>query len=287
MYDFDNIAKIFITETYLTYFLNERELPTLSFKFIEKEANDYIYNVIENEYIKISQEIGKMVNSINYDYDMIKEAENKRHNYRDILDALKKDDKKIFNYDYPIIIVKNYKDFFKYISDIMSNYLKKFNNGCYYNDSDILYTHTIDMLEYIWLRMTADDFNNVESFLKKQAEMLNNSYLDEYNVIKEIECDFLGDYVVSAHNKLTKFFNEESKEMDFYVSSLRFNEKRRIELPRVRYGIYEKNNKTICEIGSIQGFEDENNPKIEKLKYKLNSDTPSELIKNIEPKKLL
>ena len=253
----DNIVTIFI-ENYMYELENDDlELANISFDFKVEEARAYLKKKI---------------------LDNIKTNITKKDKIFKSIDNI--------DYSKPVMEIKDYKKFFylihQYIMDLTI-----------LNDNQAIDEEIIDyFFKYVWIKMTPDDFKEPEKFLLKNVYMLKNNILDDYKTEQELKnIEFFNKYCLTAQCGPCETFDEGVKTMLFKVS-IKYHE---IVLPFVRYGIYEENEKNICEIGSIQDkgkildkdFENVLTKEINRLKYKLNSNVDDELIKDIEPKKLI
>ena len=223
--------------------------------------------------------------NISFDF---KEKEAKREIYNLIMNELKlnceniklseADDiiNAINNPDYtkPVIEISDYKRFFTSLNELIKNEVDR-----------------QSILRFLWLRMTPDDFKKPEEFLEKNVSIMRDKTIDKYNIESVIENVFFSDYFLTVANSKSKYFNESMKEVKFTL----IKDNVEYQLPVVRYGIYERNNEKVCEIGSIQhitknfqsGEEVKLEKKVDRLKYKLNAGVDLELIEDIEPKKLI
>lgn len=251
------IAKFFIINKMYEIMYDNNEIPNISFHFKEQEAIDLINNII-NENIECS------FNKLCKIYDGINNV----------------------NYNNPVIEVNNYKLFFLLLNDLTISLYDIYKNKTNLkNDDSILYFQSL--LKYIWLRMTPDDFKNPELFLLKNVKMLKNCTFDEYYNKNGLLIELDDNYRVYYNNNLASPFDEENKAIEFFIGS-RYLET--YYLPVVRYGIYQKDNKTICEIGSIQNKYLKDNIYLDIIndyRKKLNKGVPGELKVGVEPKKLL
>ena len=253
----ENIIKYFVNNAFYELMYDDNEIPNLSFDFKEEEARDVINKIIlKNIEFKISEK-------------------------NDIYNAINN-----VNYDNPVIEIHDYKLFFyalnKYIYTLYNTYM----NNCHKDENKALFSFQL-ALKYIWLRMTPDDFKNPENFILKNIEMLENNTFNEYYNKNGILLDLNDDYTIYYKNRITSTFDEECKEMEFFVGSKYLE---RDYLPVVRYGIYKKDNKNICEIGSIQNkaqVDDEKLDIVNELRKELNKKVPGYLKLNVEPRKLL
>ncbi len=220
------------------------------------------------------------------DKDRIKLDTYLQKNFKDEYDVLKEyvlsNCKKENNNGNPIptIHVKDFHHFFdllrKYCIRISTPYQTAF--GGRYNQFRIQ-----DTLQYIWLRATDYDFKNIEKFLEKQVQMAKYSrdsrFINEYEIgkIPFLECER-----ATIQCKAAELYDERPLE---FIPKLYYDGEL-IELPRVRYGIFEKDGKAICSIGSVQDKENKKNKKLERIKYKINKDIKPEYL-NVEPKKVI
>ncbi len=235
------------------------ELANVSFDFKEYEARQYLKKIV------------------------LKTIESNISQKSKIYDAIDNID-----YSKPVIEVSDFKEFF------LSLYLYIYKLSDIYNTCDfetMFWNNSGYVLKYLWLRMTPDDFKNVEKFLYKQIKMLDDKSFDSFKKESYLNYKLDDTYQVSAVDRIAKGYDESVKEILFNLNDN--NEK--ISLPVVRYGIYEDNKQKICEIGSIQYkcYLDNKKvapnlyKKINRFKYKLNENVDESLINGVEPNKLL
>ena len=248
----------FIIDNYLYEIMyDDIEVPNISFYFKEKEAVEVINKIILDNIEFKFREKNKIYDGIN-----------------------------IINYDNPVIEVSNYKLFFESINKLVYSLYNIYKNKCFVEDDKTILSFQ-SLLKYIWLRMTPDDFKNPENFLIKNINMLNNEIFDEYYNNDGLLLDIDDYYSINYANRLSSTFDEENKEILFYFNS-KYNEKN--YLPVLRYGIYKKDNKNVCEIGSIQNKYHVDNIDLDIVndyRKSLNKNVNNYLKSNIEPKKLL
>ena len=253
----ENIIKYFIDNCIYELMFDDIEIPNISFDFKEdkarKEINTIIIDNIEN---KINEK-SKIIKGINF-----------------------------INYNNPVIEVHDYKLFFHAINKFVYTLYNTYMNNCYKDESKSLLSLKL-ALKYIWLRMTPDDFKNPENFLLKNIEMLENKTFNNYYKFDGKMISLNDTYDINFNNRITSTFDEENKEISFYIESKYL---KKYYLPVVRYGIYKKNNKNVCEIGSIQNKKSFINDELDivnELRKNLNKGVPHDLKHNIEPKKVL
>ncbi len=238
----------------MNYLMHDKmEFPNISFDFKEKEARNEILELVNQEL---------RMNTLNF----------KLSDLEKIIDG-------VFNpnLDNPVVEITDYKRFFGNLSKLM--------NMKY----DVVERQ--NLLKFIWLRMTPDDFKNPEDFLEKNINILKDRTFIDYLEEKTIDVPFFKDYKVTAFTHNTYYFNESINDMEFTIS----NDEVGVKLPVVRYGIYEKNGEKVCEIGSIQhitsNYYDSKmiqlEKKVDRLKYKLNKDVSEYYKYKVEPKSLI
>ena len=270
---FENVAREFITETmYRIYFSDI--LPNFRFEFMEDEAIRFIEKILEQEVQKYSfwQEKANLI------IQKVKYKSNK-------------------NEIEPVMIVKNYKKFFELLRQYYEEHIELYfqrtkNSGFPRYEKD-------NCFEQIWLRATPDDFNNPESFLEKQVAMLKDKTFEKYNKETYLgKFKVLNDNIICVENGIARTWDENSREFkikiydkNFYNNTELF-ERPNYMLPVIRYGIYERDGKKVCLIGSIQNKNDEykqNELKkmINRKKYQINKDIPQDYKIQVEPKNLL
>ena len=238
---------------------DDMELANVSFNFKEYEARDYLKNII--------------MKTIGHNF-------NQKSKLFEAIDNV--------DYSKPVIEVSDYKEFF--ISLLLYIYkLSTIYDTCDFET--MFWNNSGYVLKYLWLRMTPDDFNNVEEFIRKQTKILDDNSFSMFRKEKDLNYNLDDKYCVSAVDDIARGYDESVKEIKFNLS----DKDEKVSLPVVRYGIYENAGKKICEIGSIQdksfSLNREKAPNlfksVNRFKYKLNECVDDELIKDVEPNKLL
>ena len=253
----ENIIKYIIDNFLYEVLVNDVEIPNISFEFKEQEGLDIVNRIILDNIENRINEKTKIYDAINY-----------------------------IDYNKPVVEINNYKLFFTLLFDLVNTLHDEYNKKCLYdNNKTQLYFHL--SLKYIWLRMTPDDYKNPEIFLRKNIEMIRNETFDKY-FNKEGQLLKVDDnHQICYKNKFSSTFDEENKEIVFYIKNINGDI---FYLPTVRYGIYEKDNKKICEIGSIQNKYLTNSIDfdiVNEYRKTLNRGVPGYLKQNVEPKKVL
>ena len=271
----ENTSRIFITDVMLEIMYGE-DYPNFTFDFKEEEALEYIKIVVFNyQEFKNEKEINpkllKMINDL--------------------------ESKKVNNIK-PTIIVNDYKTFFNLLTKIHSKSIDLFFKNIVYFDRTYPVYEIKNYFKNIWLRMLPEDFNDPNLFLKKQINMLVDESLWKYDYetyLGLVKC--FNNNILTVKNKITDSWDEDSHEFEVKIYDKNHYgidvASECITLPLIRYGIYMKDGKRVCHIGSIQNKDIYSNKDsqiykyIERRKYQLNKDIEKEYIEKVEPKSLL
>ena len=279
---FENVTREFITET-LYKLLFSDELPNFRFIFTETEAIEFIDKTLSNYRNQFD------------DKSFVSHLEEE---HRIILQRIK--EKSNGNSIQPAMIINNYKDFFEqlrsfYEKDIELYFLRTHMTGFTVYEKN-------NCFEQIWLRATPEDFNNPEEFLRKQVEMLKDTTFEKYDKETYIgKLGFLDNNILCIKNGISRTWDENSREIEITIYDKTFYNNPKLfdrphcTLPIIRYGIYEKNGKRVCSIGSIQNtnisqssYEQPNiNKKVRNKSYKLNNGISEEYREKVDPKSIL
>lgn len=279
---FENVTREFITET-LYKLLFSDELPNFRFIFTETEAIEFIDKTLSNYRNQFD------------DKSFVSHLEEE---HRIILQRIK--EKSNGNSIQPAMIINNYKDFFEqlrrfYEKDIELYFLRTNMTGFAVYEKN-------NCFEQIWLRATPEDFNNPEEFLRKQVEMLKDTTFEKYNKETYIgKLKSLDNNILCIKNGISRTWDENSREIEIniydkaYYNNTELFDRPHCTLPVIRYGIYEKNGKKVCSIGSIQNtsnsknsYEESSiNKEVRKKSYKLNNGISEEYREKVEPKSIL
>ena len=278
---FENVSKNFITDTMYSILFSD-ELPNFKFEFREEEAINYIEEVL-HEYVN------------KYKSPYFKKRANK------ILECVKK--KSNENETQPIMIVNNYKEFFEQLRQYYEQDIE-----LYFKRTDITGFPVYEQencFEQIWLRATPDDFNNPESFLKKQVQMIKDNTFEKYDEETYLgKLKILDDNIICIKNGIARTWDENLREIEIKIYDKQYYNNKELfnrphyALPVVRYGIYEENGKKVCYIGSVQNKrkslldreieqKQDVNKKVERKKYNVNEGVPEESKDKVEPKNIL
>ena len=266
----ENTSRIFITDI-MPVILYDDNYANFNFNFEEKEAIEYIKEII-SKLKKPNPELLKMIDNL--------------------------ENKKVNNIK-PTIIVRDYKTFFNLLKKIHSKSIDLYFRNVVYFDRTYPSYEIKNYFKNIWLRMMPEDFNDPNMFLNKQVSMLVDESLSNYDYetyFGLIKC--FDNNILTVRNKTADNWDEDSHEFEIRIydknhySSTDYTSEY-IALPLIRYGIYMKNGKRVCHIGSIQNKDIYSNKDgkihkyIERQKYKLNSNVEEQYIEKVEPKSLL
>lgn len=277
---FENVAREFVIDN-LEKLLSSDEIPNFKFDFREEEAIEFIENIMK-----------QYENS--FKDDKLKEKIQAR-----LKETIKKIKQKTNeNEQTPVIVVKDYKNFFEYLRQAYERHIelhfqrRKDSTGFNRWEKN-------NFFEQIWLRATPQDFNNPEEFLKKQAEMIKDTTFEKYDeetYLGRLEC--LNNHIITIKNGIARTWDENFRQMEITIYDKEHYTNKELwnrphyTLPVIRYGIYEKDGKKICSIGSIQSKKDsleeeELEKKVNRQKYKINKDIPEEDKEKVEPKNVI
>lgn len=241
---FKNVAREFITNTIYKILFSD-ELPNFMFDFREDEAIEFIEKTLQDYRNEFEDE------------SFVKELKEK---HKKILQKVK--EKSNDNSTQPVMIVSNYKKFFEllrqfYERDIELFFLRTKRTGFPVYEKD-------NCFEQIWLRATPDDFNSPEEFLRKQVEMIKDRTFEKYDKETYLgKVAFLNDNIMCIKNGIARTWDESSREFVItiydkkYYDNMEKFDRPHYKLPVIRYGIYEKDGKKICCIGSVQNNNEE------------------------------
>ncbi|MCI8362577.1 MAG: hypothetical protein HFJ41_05580 [Clostridia bacterium] len=277
---FENVAREFIIEN-LKNIISSDEIPNFKFDFREEEGIEFIEDIIKR-YIETFK-----------DYDFKEEIQTR---YEKLLQKIKQ--KTNENEEIPVVIVNDYKKFFEYLRQAYERhielYFQRRKDSTGFNRWE-----KNNFFELIWLRATPQDFNNPEEFLKKQAEMMKDTTFEKYDeetYLGKLEC--LNNHIITIKNGIARTWDENFRQMEITIYDKEYYTNKELwnrphcTLPVIRYGIYEKDGKKICSIGSIQHKSDSSDEeklekKVDRQKYRINKDIPEEDKEKVEPKSLI
>ena len=119
---------------------------------------------------------------------------------------------------------------------------------------------------------------------------------DEETYLGKLES--LNNHIVCIKNGIARTWDENFRQMEITIYDKQYYDNKELwnrphyTLPVIRYGIYEKENRKICSIGSIQDknnnmIEDSLRKKIDRQKYKINKGISEEYTYKVEPKNII
>lgn len=267
-----------VTREFVVYSMNELlfsdEIPNIGFEFTENEAIEYIEKVL-NDFVKkidyFHKESKKMIDNIKY-----KEYKN----------------------NIPVMVIHNYKEFFELLRQIYEKDIELYFRRTNYSGFPVY--EKDNLFKEIWLRMTPEDFNHPEDFLQKQALMINDETFRKFDKETYLgNLSFLDNNIICAKNEIARTWDENFREFQFLIYDKKYYHNNELfnrphyTLPVIRYGIYEKDGKKICSIGSIQNKNYEKDEEkglkkqINRAKYKINKDVNDSEVLTVEPNSIL
>ena len=293
---YENVERYFVFNILHQVMYNE-QLPNFYIDFREKEVVEYIEKMLWKEKERY---VGK------YLLDYKKSLEEKNEEVMNILR-----NPSLNNETKPVIVVNNYKKFIELLREGYEKAVELYFEECTdknWGENGILKLpgHVINnYLMFIWQRMKPEDFNDPEKFLTIQNKMNKDTTLSKYNKEKYIgEIEALNNNVLCIKNGIADKWDESDRQMEITIYDKKYYYDRYMALkpycllPLIRYGIYEKNGKKICYIGSIQNrkpylkdseydVKTDINKKVNRAKFKANENVPEENTENVEPANIL
>ncbi len=163
--------------------------------------------------------------------------------------------------NYPNIEIANPIEFFKLLTDIVNSQIRLYTSrNIHVSERNIC----INVLSRIWLRMDKNDFKNINEFLKKESDFLNDDTLDKYN---NIEIDNYEGYKVTSLINVNETWDETCKSIYFILG----NKDSSHTVSHINFAIREENDEKVCYIYAVQSdLIKTTNKKIERKLYKLN-----------------
>ena len=192
---FENVAREFIIDS-LGKILCSDEIPNFKFEFREKEAIEFIENIMK-----------QYTNSF-------KDSEYKEEiqaRYEKIFDIIKQ--KTNENSEQPVMVVKDYKKFFEYLRQAYERHIELYFQRRK-DSTGFKSWEKNNFFELIWIRATPQDFNNSEEFLKKQAEMIKDTTFEKYDketYLGKLEC--LNNHIITIKNGIARTWDENFRQM--------------------------------------------------------------------------
>ncbi len=160
--------------------------------------------------------------------------------------------------------------FFQLLQEITNSLIKL--RKYYRIESDSRST-AMSVMRRIWLRMGINDINNVELFLEKQLQFVNNMTFDT----KSVRIDVPFEYDVFMTTSVNETFDESTRSMSFLIKE----GEKSYELPRILYDIDDEGT---CYVYGVQNDSTKNKDKsIERKLYKINRNVENP---NVHPSKV-
>ncbi len=230
---FKEVVELFINNT-IYELKSEKETPDLNFNFNEDGIQLFTY--IKNNPFKLENSWTPNISNQDIEFLLNGRSEN-----------------------VPTISVNDSIIFFETLTEITNSQIQLYNE---YGEQKSARNLLIQILRRIWLRMGVDDISNINLFLNKQLQFVNNRTFDDYKFEKKVSTFF--DYDVSAICTVNRTWDESTRSMHFKIHDNDSN----YELPKILFDI---DNDNVCYIYGIQNDTQENkDKKIERLLYKLN-----------------
>lgn len=167
----------------------------------------------------------------------------------------------------PTIVVKDYRVFFELLTDIINSQISLYND---YGINKDVTSVSLMLLKMIWLRMGIEDFDNVELFLEKQLEFLENREFD--NPLQETYLKDYNETKITYEVEMSEIWCESTRRIYFRM----YDGNEYHDLPKIYYDICEENGKKVCYISAVQmGLNRHRIKSVERKLYKLNKDIPN------------
>lgn len=269
---YENVTKEFIQSTLYILLCNSTK-TNFRMRFEESEAMQYIREILQ---------------------ESAKGGPYWERKAQEILKGLSKSED--LDNDTPVMVIRDYKEFFEGLTNLceqnVHQHFKRTKN------SSFPWYERTNCMEEVWLRMTPEDFNDPENFLRTQVQMAKDTTFNKYdNETCLGQSKILGYNYICIQNKVARTWDEASQEMEITIYDKEYYHKEnkryipKYNLPVVRYGIYEKDGEKICRIFSIQTKETEDRndvrKKVDRARYKVNDGVSDESTEKVEPKNLI
>ena len=242
--EFREIIELFLNTT-IYEIKSESEVPNVNFKF-QEDGIQLFKNIVKKPFVKDGF---WTPNAKQEDIDFLLHSNND---------------------DCQTIYVRDSIKFFKYLMNITNSLIKLYE---FYGIKSSARNLSMHIMRRIWLRMGIEDFANIELFLEKQLQFVNNRTFDIHDS-KKIDT-FFG-YDVFEQTIVNRTYDETTRSMIFTIR----NSIEEYELPHILYDIDDND---ICYIYGVQSSANKKSKAIERKLYKLNKgiDNP-----NVHPSKV-
>ena len=279
---FENVIRLFTTETIPDILLNDKKI-SFNLVFNESDAIKHIEEVYEKYIAETYSGFQTQATTI---IEILKQKNN-------------------VNNDLPSLVINDYRLFFELLREYYEKIIELFFVRT--KASGFMVSEMKNCFEQIWLRATPEDFNNSEQFLRRQVEFINNTTFAKYDneaIVGSLR--FLDSHILAVKNEIARTWDETPQEFKIIIYDKEHYQNRKLferphfTLPVIRYGIYEKNGKKICHIGSVQTKKnmlyklltdkvptDEIKKLFNRLRYKINKGMTDEGILETEPSHII
>lgn len=244
--EFREIIELFLN-TSIHEIKSESEVPKINFKFAD-ESIPLLKDIVDNPFVKKGS---WTPNASQEDIDFL------THIDEDVI----------------TINVKDGYKFFELLQEITNSLIKLRN---YYEIKSNPRSTAMSVMRRIWLRMGINDVNNIELFLEKQLQFINNMTFDN-NTTNYEKVDRFFEYDVLMTTTVNEIYDESTRSMIILIKG---NEKV-YELPRILYDIDAEG---ICYVFGVQNASSKYKDKsIERKLYKINKNVENA---NVHPSKV-
>ena len=246
----NSIQKVFITQTIPDFLDKEFDMSYIKFAFDEKTL------------VGLSKDLEKEFKKANENKD-IKELKKYKKGLKAMLYLWKNRLEYLAGSDDVFIHVHDSKEFFSSLQELIDLYNKRYRSLL---DSN-------NFIRSIWLRMSVEDIENVELFLRKQkCFMENESVLDNYKEYARINDEDILAYRINDNDDWFEtnqniVFSIRRTDKDLKKLSFREKIEKAMELsdydfPAIHFGFASTNNQlTTCYLYGIQNMHNNHNNK--------------------------
>ena len=213
------VIELFVIDT-IPKIQREREIPKINFLF-QQDAFDLFKEIKDNPFIKK----GSITPDIKYEDIAVVYEQN--HEEKNI----------------PTIKISDSLLFFDLLTKLINSQLQlHYHYGLKSSSRNI----AMHLMERIWLRMGQDDIKNIESFLQKQLEFLENREFDKTRS-QQAPTQYK-DLTILSYVGHCETFYESTRRMMYIV----YDGENYHNLPSIYYDVKEENGKKVCYISAVQ-----------------------------------
>lgn len=240
------VIELFVIDT-IPKIQREREIPKINFIF-QQDAFDLFNEIKDNPFIKKGSITPDIKNEdIAFIYKQNHEEEN-----------------------IPTIKINDSLIFFELLTKLINSQLQlHYHYGLKSSSRNI----AMHLMERIWLRMGQDDIKNIEDFLQKQIDFLENREFDKTS--SQQKPTQYKDLTILSYTGYCETFYESTRRMMFIIH----NGENYHNLPSIYYDIKEENGKKVCYIGAVQTPQISNRIKqVERKLYSLHKEVSNPVV---------